>query len=277
MTPLFSLKQLRIQFGSRDQVVEDVSFKIYQGQVLALVGESGSGKTLTGLALTGLLPKNALVTQGSLELNDTTYDLKNRDSLIPLRGGEIAYVFQEPGIALNPVLKIGNQVLEALLLRYDRSLQKRNMSQLKKEIFELFLEVGLTDFEKIYEQYPFELSGGMLQRVVIAIALACQPKLLVADEATTALDVTIQAQIIQLLKDLKLKRNMSILFITHNLALLPHFANDVVVLKRGRVIEYGLAEDILLRPQEEYTKKLIACLPIPGRGRVRLNSIESGL
>jgi ABC-type dipeptide/oligopeptide/nickel transport system ATPase component len=276
---LLSVAHLKIGFENASAVVDDLSFLVGHAQTLALVGESGSGKTLTGLSLTGLLPANARIFSGELRFENETFVMSQSKSLKSLRATSIAYIFQEPFASLNPVISIGKQVLESVEFFHTKlhPVQQPGISKtiFKNEVLKHLSEVGLEDVKTLYHKYPHQLSGGMLQRVAIAMALACRPKLLIADEASTALDVTIQAQIITLLRKLKIEKRMSMIFITHNLALLPGFADKVLVLRNGRLVEQGDVSAVLKNPTEPYTQSLIACLPIPGQGRIRLKTIAS--
>ncbi len=274
--PLLSVKDLSISFVSREaaaRAVSNVSFQIHGGETLAVVGESGSGKSVTALALTRLLPTPPARYDGGeilLEGRDLL-KLPERD-LRAVRGGKIAYIFQDPATSLNPVFSVRRQIAETLALH--RPDIARNARAQDAEIIRLLEEVGIAEPEKRLHAYPHELSGGMAQRVMIAMALACRPSLLVADEPTTALDVTIQRQILALLRDLKARRGMSILLITHNFGILGGIADRVAVMFRGRLVEEGRTEDVLRAPQHPYTRALIACVPQLGVKRRRLQTID---
>jgi oligopeptide/dipeptide ABC transporter ATP-binding protein len=235
--------------------VRDVSFDIREGETVALVGESGCGKSVTALALCRLLPEpSAFYPAGIIGFRGREVLQMSRSELRPLRGGQIAYVFQDPGTALNPVFRIGFQLQEAICAH-------RHKVDAKAEAIRLLSLVGLPDAESCLRAYPHELSGGMQQRVVIAMALACRPKLLVADEPTTALDVTIQAQILDLLKSLQTEFGMAILMITHNLGLVADVAQRVNVMYAGSIVESGPVEVVLKTPAHPYTRGLLDAVP----------------
>ncbi|SDT96703.1 peptide/nickel transport system ATP-binding protein/peptide/nickel transport system ATP-binding protein [Verrucomicrobium sp. GAS474] len=269
---LLRVENLTVDFASEGRshrAVDGVSFTIPSSKTVAVVGESGSGKSVTALALTRLLPASAKI-GGSLAFEGRNVLTASPEELRRLRGGQIAYVFQEPSTSLNPVFTIGEQIAEAI------SLHRRGLSrkQVAEEVVASLARVGIRDPETRHRDYPHQLSGGMQQRAMIAMALACQPKLLIADEPTTALDVTIQAQIIDLLRDLKASLNMSILLITHNFGIVKGFADEVVVMFRGKIVEHGPTAEVLENPQHPYTKALIACVPRLGQKRERLVTID---
>lgn len=272
---LLSVENLSISFKTDDGIVpavKDVSFSMSAGECMALVGESGSGKSVTSLALTRLLPQPpAIFDSGKILLEGHDVLKMNSESLRKIRGGEIAYIFQEPSTSLNPVYSIRSQIAEAIRLH------RRDVTDVDTEIVKWLDLVGIVDPAKRMNDYPHQLSGGMQQRCMIAMALSCRPKLLVADEPTTALDVTIQAQIIDLLKDLKQKLDMAILLITHNFAIIPGLAERVAVMFRGKIVESGPTREVLDHPQHPYTKALIQCIPRPGSRRRRLATIDYSL
>jgi oligopeptide/dipeptide ABC transporter ATP-binding protein len=266
--PLVEVDSLSIQFGSRRRpvrAVRDVSFTIQAGETVALVGESGCGKSVTALSLARLLPSPpARYTQGAIRYKGHEV-LEMKDSALrKLRGNEVSYVFQEPASSLNPVFTIGNQIGEAVHLH-------RPDANRDNEIVSLLQLVGIPDPETRMRAYPHQLSGGMQQRVMIAMALACRPRLLVADEPTTALDVTIQAQILDLLGRLQRELDMAVLLITHNLGLVADLAHRVNVMYAGRIVESGDASDVLRSPAHPYTRALLNAVPkLEGtRGRLR--------
>ncbi len=270
---LLDVRNLRVEFssGSRNVVaVQDLSFSIQPGETVAVVGESGSGKTTAALALTRLTPPPpACRISGQALWQDGTDLLTCSPSILrQARGGKIAYIFQEPSTSLNPVFSIGFQIAEALRLH------QPNLSDVPTEVARLLGLVGIRDPELRAHDYPHQLSGGMQQRAMIAMALACQPKLLVADEPTTALDVTIQAQILDLLRDLRKKLGMSVLLITHNFGIVANFADRVLVMLDGKLVEQGPVGDILRSPQHPYTKALLDCIPRLGQKTKRLASID---
>ncbi len=257
---LLSVQDLSVSFssgGEQKQVLHNISFDIHTHKILGVVGESGSGKSVTSLAIMGLLPqKLASITSGSVQYQDhSLLDLTQKE-IEAVRGNEIAMIFQEPMSSLNPSMKCGKQVLE-ILLRHT-SLKK---SEAKAEVLSLFKKVKLPDPDRAYRAYPHELSGGQKQRIMIAMAIACKPKLLIADEPTTALDVTVQKEIIALLKSLQEEYKMSILFISHDLSLVSEIADHVVVMYQGKIVEYGTTETIFHNPQQEYTRALINARP----------------
>ena len=269
---LLDVNDLKVSFHSRDGVneaVKGISFHLDEGKVLAIVGESGSGKSVTSMALTKLLPPEPLCrVSGRVSLDGKSlFDLSAKE-MRAVRGKEIAYIFQEPGTSLNPYYTVGSQIAEAI--KYHRA----DVSDAWAEVVSLLDQVGIRDPDKRAKDYPHQMSGGMKQRVMIAIALACQPRILVADEPTTALDVTIEAQIIGLLKELRAKLNMSIILITHNFGIVDEFADDIAVMFRGEIVESGPAESILANPQHPYTKALIKCIPKMGTKQRRLPVVD---
>ena len=273
MSELLKVKNLCISFGSgasSQEVVHGIDFEVRSGgETVAVLGESGSGKSVSCLALTRLLPegKNCSI-GGSIEFDGQSILTLSEGALRKIRGGGIAYIFQDPSVSLNPVFTVGFQISEAVELHCP------HIEDVRARVIELLELVGIREPELRFGSYPHELSGGMQQRVVIAMALACEPKLLVADEPTTALDVTIQAQILDLLRELRVKLNMSILLITHNFGIVKGFADRVLVMYRGTIVESGSVESVLKSPQHPYTKGLINCIPRLGDVRDRLNTIE---
>lgn len=238
-------------------IVSGISFDLEKGETLALVGESGCGKSITSLALTKLLPANTtLYPTGSITFQGTDLLKANSDHLRSVRGREITYVFQEPFSALNPLHKIGNQLVESFL---HHGLGSREEAE-NKAIY-LLERVGITDAKHRLEQYPNQFSGGMLQRVCIAMALMCDPKILIADEPTSAIDVTIQLQLIELLKELKKEHGMSVLFISHDIGLVSHIADRIAVMYAGKIVEQGNVDLVVDTPKHPYTKALISAYP----------------
>ena len=276
MSKLLTVEQLKIGFGSGDsmnEVVHGIDFDIEAGgETVAILGESGSGKSVSCLALTRLLPTDANCSVSGSIIFDGKDVLSLEDSALrKIRGGGIAYIFQEPSASLNPVFTIGFQIAEAVRLH------RPDISDVEGRVIELLELVGIREAKLRYRSYPHELSGGMQQRVAIAMALACEPKLLVADEPTTALDVTIQAQILDLLRKIRSQLGMSILLITHNFGIVKGFADRVLVMYRGNIVESGSVETILSNPQHPYTKALIACIPKLGDRKERLTTIGDAL
>ena len=238
------------------KALNDVSIRLKEGEVLGIVGGSGSGKSVTAYSLMGLTAHPGKLVSGSLYFNGHQIETMSEKEMRKIRGNEISIIFQDPMTSLNPVYTIGNQIMEAILLHTDK--KKAQARERAKELLEL---VGINEPEKRLKQYPHELSGGMRQRVMIAIALACEPKLLIADEPTTALDVTIQAQILELMMELKDKLGMAIIMITHDLGVVASMCERIAVMYAGKIVEYGTAEDIFYRPRHQYTKGLIRSIP----------------
>lgn len=237
-------------------LTNDICFTIKEGETVSIVGESGSGKSLTALSIMGLLPKNGRVTKGSISfLNQELLALSDKEMEV-IRGNEISMIFQDTMSALNPVFTIGTQMIESIMVH-----EKLNKKEASKKAIEMLKRVGLPRPEKIMKEYPFMLSGGMRQRAMIAMALSCNPKLLIADEPTTALDVTIQAQIVQLLKDLKEEYHMSLLLITHDMGLVAEMADRVLVMYAGEIIEETDVYSLFEQPRHPYTKALLASIP----------------
>lgn len=236
--------------------VEDVSFSVDKAETVAIVGESGSGKSVTALSILKLLGKRGFITGGSVRFDGLELTTASKQQIQAMRGNDISMVFQEPMSALNPVLKIGFQLVE--VIRLHTTLDRQ---QAKRHAVEMLKKVGLPDPERVMGAYPFALSGGMRQRVMIAMALACRPKLLIADEPTTALDVTVQAQIMRLLKELCAEAGSSILLITHDLGVVAEMADRVIVMYAGHVVEEGHVFDIFERPKHPYTKALLEAVP----------------
>src|ERR1700759_3764360 len=257
MPSLLKVENLAIQFGPANdpvRAVDGISFSMAPGETLAVVGESGSGKSVSALALTRLLASPpARYVSGRIEFEGRAALQLSDSELRQLRGQQIAYIFQEPGSSLNPVFTIGYQIREAI------ELHRPEVRDVTAEIVSALERGGIREASSRLGDYPHQLSGGMQQRVMIAMALACQPKLLVADEPTTALDVTIQAQIMDQLRELKHKLEMSIILITHNFGIISGIADRVAVMFRGKIVEYGETREVLNNPQHPYTKALIDC------------------
>ena len=274
-SPLLHIRDLKIEFRRHDaepmQAVKGIDLTLQPGESLALVGESGSGKSATALALARLLPEPpATIRAAEMRLAGHDVLALKPAELRKIRGKEIAYIFQEPTTSLNPVLTIRTQIAEALALhRPDVAKGDRDA-----EIVRWLDKVGIVQPEKRLRAYPHELSGGMQQRVMIAMALCCQPKLLIADEPTTALDVTIQKQIMDLLADLRKELGMSIILITHNLSIIRSVADRLAVMFRGQIVETGPVDEILRNPQHAYTKALLSCIPRMGAKQPRLHAID---
>jgi len=254
--PILTVDQLSIRFHRRTTVVDNLSFSLNAGETFALVGESGSGKSITALAALGLLPLGAAVAAGGIRWRGIDLTASSEAELCKIRGRRIGFVFQDPFVSLNPVMTIGGQVSETLQLHFDLSGQ-----ELKTRVLALLRQVELPDPEQKLQAYPHQLSGGQRQRVMIALALAGQPDLLIADEPTTALDVTIQAQILALLKAIQQQTGMALWLISHDLALVSTIADRVAVMQQGRLVEQGSAAEFFQAPQHPYTRKLLAALP----------------
>ena len=272
MAKLLEVENLRIAFESRgeaNEVVGGINFSVSSdGHTVAILGESGSGKSVTCLALTRLLPAEPTCTVGgSIRFEGKEVLQMQPEEVRRLRGEGIAYIFQEPSASLNPVFTVGSQIAEAV------KQHRPDIDDVRGRVVELLQLVGIRDAAQRFSAYPHEMSGGMQQRVMIAMALACEPKLLVADEPTTALDVTIQAQIMELLRDLRAKLGMSIVLITHNFGIVKGFADEVLVMYRGQIVEQGPVEQVLENPRHPYTKALIACIPKIGSKQKRLTTI----
>lgn len=256
---LLEVKDLNIEFHDHlipETVVYDFDLTLQKGEIVGLVGESGSGKSMSALAIAGLLSRKDMKKRGEILFEGKELLTCSRSELRKIQGNDIGIIFQEPMTSLNPVKRIGWQVEEALRIHTDLDKQQRY-----DKVIKMLKEVELADAERVYRQYPHELSGGMRQRVMIAAAMICEPKLLIADEPTTALDVTIQAQIVELLKRMNREKNTTILFISHDLSLVRQLCRRVLVMQGGYVVESGKTEEFFLNPKEEYTRKLIAAIP----------------
>lgn len=252
------------------KALNDVSIHLNDGEVLGIVGESGSGKSVTAYSLMGLTAFPGKLVGGTIDFNGHRINDLSEKEFRKIRGNEVSIIFQDPMTSLNPVYTIGNQIMEVILLHTDKN--KEQARARAKELLEL---VGINEPEKRLKQYPHELSGGMRQRVMIAIALACEPKLLIADEPTTALDVTIQAQILELMMELKEKLGMAIIMITHDLGVVASMCDRIAVMYAGRIVEYGTTDDIFYNPKHEYTKGLLKSIPrLDAKEHERLVPIE---
>ena len=272
-TPLISFKQLSVSFaaeGSRVRAVQEVSFSIQAGQTVGIVGESGCGKSVTAMSLMGLLPPQAARIDGG-EIHFEGRDLLKLKArhMADLRGNQLAMIFQEPMTSLNPVLKVGRQVRETLLV-HNPTMSK---TEAKQRVVEMFQRVGIPEAEKRYDCYPHELSGGLRQRVMIAMAMVCKPKLLIADEPTTALDVTIEAQILRLMKELRDETGMSVLIITHNMGVVAEICDYVYVMYAGKIMEQAETFELFDHTMHPYTKGLLDSIPRIGQNAERLHTI----
>lgn len=270
---LVDIKNERLSFFTpvgEVKALNDVSIHLREGEVLGIVGESGSGKSVTAYSLMGLTAHPGKLIGGSLMFNGHQIDQMSDKEMRKIRGNEISIIFQDPMTSLNPVYTVGNQIMEAIRYHTDKS-----RAQAKERARELLELVGINEPDKRLKQYPHELSGGMRQRVMIAMALACEPKLLIADEPTTALDVTIQAQILELMMELKEKLGMAIIMITHDLGVVASMCERIAVMYAGKIVEYGTADDIFYNPKHQYTKGLIRSIPrIDTKEHERLVPIE---
>ena len=253
---MLSINNLSISFGE-NEVIHAISYQLNQNEILGIVGESGSGKSVSSLAILGLLPKKiSKITSGSIVFNDADLTTLSAKAFQNIRGKKIAMIFQEPMSSLNPSMTCGKQVQEILLQHTKLSKQAA-----KEETMSLFEKVKLPDVHRVYNAYPHEISGGQKQRVMIAMAISCKPDILIADEPTTALDVTVQKEIIKLLKELQIETKMSIIFITHDLSLISEIAHRVLVMYKGEIVEQGVVSAIFKNPQHNYTKALINSRP----------------
>ena len=276
---ILSAKDVNIQFNLRGKVlhaIRGIDLDLYQGEVLAIVGESGSGKSVFTKSFMGLLDANGSITSGTIDYYGMAdgkplrlSDLRTEKDWLRVRGREIAMVMQDPMTSLNPLKTIGAQIMEAVALH-----QGLKGAAAKEKTLEYLRDVGITDPEKRFKQYPHEFSGGMRQRVVIAIAVACSPKILICDEPTTALDVTIQAQILQLIRDLQKELGMSVIYITHDLGVVANVADRVAVMYAGQIVEYGTVEEIFYDAWHPYTWALLQALPQLGTKGEALPTID---
>lgn len=268
-TSLLSVENLAISTIQDPRIlINDVTFEIHEGEAVGVVGESGSGKTLTALSILGLLPRGVAVTEGSIKYDGIDLNSISPEEIRKIRGSDISMVYQDPMTALNPVMKLGKQLREVI-----ESHEKVD-SNTDQRVRDALMEVGIPDVARAMESYPHEFSGGMRQRVMIAMALILSPKLLIADEPTTALDVTIQQQILALVAEERRKRNMSMLWITHDLGVVANLVDRLIVMYAGRIVEAGTVKEIFANPQHPYTYGLLSSLPTTAdKDRKRLTSI----
>lgn len=256
---ILSVENLQISFKTQYGIlkaIRGVSFDLKRGETLAIVGESGSGKSVTSKAIMGLLAGNAIVDGGKIHYANQDLLRIPEESFHKIRGSKISMIFQDPMSSLNPIMKVGHQIAETLRFKL-----KMPKAMAKKKAIELMKEVGIPEAEKRYHQYPFQFSGGMRQRIVISIALANNAEIIICDEPTTALDVTIQAQILDLINKLKKERNLSVIFITHDLGVVANVADRVAVMYAGKIVEYGTKDEIFYDPKHPYTWALLSSLP----------------
>ena len=259
MEPILQVKNLSVSFNAfagKVYAVRDISFDLNKGETLAIVGESGSGKSVTTKAILGILAGNGHIDGGEILYGGADMAKYTEKDFYHIRGKKISLIFQDPLSALNPIMKIGKQIMEALVYSL-----KMERGAAKARALELMEAVGIPDAAKRFEQYPFQFSGGMRQRIVIAIALASNPEILVCDEPTTALDVTIQARILELINEIKVKNNLSIIFITHDLGVVANIADRVCVMYAGKIVEVGTTDDIFYNPAHPYTWALLSSMP----------------
>jgi len=256
---ILSVKDLRVNFrayGGLVQAVRGISFDLHRGETLAIVGESGSGKSVSIRAIMGILANNAIIESGEILYDGMDLTKVKEEDFHHIRGNRIGLIFQDPLSALNPIMKIGQQITEVLHLH-----NKMTKEEARERALELMRAVGIPDVERRIEQYPFQFSGGMRQRIVIAIALAGDPEILICDEPTTALDVTVQAKILELINQIKRERNLSVIFITHDLGVVANMADRVNVMYAGKVVETGTVEEIFFEPAHPYTWALLSSMP----------------
>ena len=256
---ILQAENLTVSFRTNEgmvRAVRGVSFDLYKGETLAIVGESGSGKSVTARSLMGILAPNAVVDAGSILYDGVDLLKLKEDQFHSYRGNKLGMIFQDPLSCLNPIMKIGKQLTESMLLN-----EKISKKDAKERALKLLAGVGISDPERRFNPYPFELSGGMRQRVVIAIALSANPEILICDEPTTALDVTIQAQILELINSIKEERRLSVIFITHDMGVVANMADRIAVMYAGKIVEYGTADEIFYPPAHPYTWALLASIP----------------
>lgn len=271
---ILQAKDVVVKFDLRGKIltaIRNVSLDIYRGETIAIVGESGSGKSVFTKTFNGLLDKNGYIAQGEIHYdNRDLAAFRTEKDWLQIRGREIAMILQEPMTSLNPLKTIGDQILESIITRNPKL--PKNLA--KEKALQYLRDVGITDAERRYKQYPHEFSGGMRQRVVIATAIACKPKILICDEPTTALDVTIQAQILKVIKDMKEKYDLTVIFITHDLGVVANIADRVAVMYAGDIIEVGKTDEIFYNPQHPYTWALLSSMPQLGVKGEELYSIN---
>lgn len=275
MTALLEVRDLYLEFKTsrgRLKALNGITFDVQSGEVFGLVGETGCGKTVTGLSILRLLPRSASITGGQVIFEGVDLLTLGRSEIESVRGKKIAMIFQDPSTSLNPVFSIGSQIERVV-----RQHMKVTKQQAAAKALEVLAAVGLPDVERIMSSYPHQLSGGMQQRVMIAMALSCNPLLLIADEPTTSLDVTIQAQILKLLRDLQKKFDVSVILITHNLGVIAQTCDRLAVLYGGRVAESGPTREIFVNPQHPYTRGLMNAIPRPGSRGKRMAAIPGAV
>ena len=269
---LLSVQNLHTTFTTDNgevQAVNGVSFNLDEHKVLGIVGESGSGKSVTAYSVMQILAENGRISEGKILFRGEDITTWSEKQMANFRGSKCSIIFQDPMTSLNPVFSVGNQLMEAISLHTDKE-----GAAAKERALEMLQLVGINEPEKRLKQYPFELSGGMRQRVMIAMALACEPDILIADEPTTALDVTIQAQILELMLDIQKKLGMAIIMVTHDLGVIAEMCDEIIVMYGGRICERGTADEIFYNPRHEYTKGLLHSIPSVSGSKERLQPIE---
>lgn len=269
---LLEVENLKTYFevdGKKCTAVDGISFMLNKGETIAVIGESGSGKSVTALSIMGLIDYPGKIEEGKIIFNGEDLLKKKEKHIREIRGNEIAMIYQDPMTTLNPMNKVGEQIGEALVIH-----KKSKKNEIKPIVIELMKAVGIMDAEERYDQLPDQFSGGMRQRLMIAMAIACKPKLLIADEPTTALDVTIQAEILDLLRNLKVSNDMSIILNTHDLGIVAEMADRVIVMYCGKIMEMASNDELFNNPLNPYTKKLMECIPRVDDKRRRLQTIE---
>ncbi|OHD52887.1 MAG: hypothetical protein A2096_08775 [Spirochaetes bacterium GWF1_41_5] len=272
---LLEIKKLCVYFKTARgmlRAVDDISFTLEKGETLALVGESGSGKTMTSLAIMGLAGPSGIIPQGEIIFNGINLLALPYSGMRQVRGKKISMIFQEPMSSLNPVFTVGTQLAEALLAHNECS-----KAEARRRSIDMLVKTGIPEAEKRYDEYPHQLSGGMKQRVMIAMALLMNPEMVIADEPTTSLDVTIQAQIMELLKSMQNKSGISLLLISHDLSLVGEYADKVAVMYSGKICEYGTVRQVLENPVHPYTRGLLSCIPALHKTGERLKSIPGSV
>lgn len=262
--PVLSLNDVHVSIGET-QILRGVSFTLDSGRTLGIVGESGCGKSMTGKAIMGMLPNGGQVTKGSIQLESKELTTLSKKEWREVRGVEIALVMQDPFTSLNPVMRVGDQIAEVYELH-----QGMGRSDAREESIKMLKKVGVPSPEDSFNKYPHQMSGGQRQRVVIAIAFAAEPKVLIADEPTTALDVTLQAQILRLLKEMQKESQVGVVLVSHDIGVIASVADDIAVFYAGRVVEYGSSRDVLRNPQHPYTQALLQAMPTVGMRRLNV-------
>jgi len=272
MNELLRVEGLRTQFKTKKGMItaiDKVDFTIHSGEILGIVGESGCGKSVTSLSILSLLPENGIVSDGKIIMDDVDLLTLKEEQMCEIRGNKIAMIFQDPLTSLNPTMSIGKQMMEPFMIH-----QGYDKNTAREKALEMLRNVGIPSPEKRMNEYPHNLSGGMRQRVMIAMALSCNPKLLIADEPTTALDVSIQAQILELMHQLRNNMGTAIMLITHDMGVIAEMADNVLIMYAGRGVEYAKAEDVFKNPKHPYTKGLLESVPRLDKDVEELNTIE---